>query len=265
MPTVTEGAWYEHPNRDPADTGYHPFRRVPAGLWRRRTDALLLGIIMLIGAQCNLPRDPKGTLERVRGGTIRVGVAESKPWIERTGDEPTGVEADLVRQFARSLGARPAWKWGALEDHLEALEHYELDLVVGGLTQATPWRKKLGLTRSYFVEHLVVGVPSSIAVPEKLDGVRVAVQQGSALAAILAQQGAIPVRADSLPLPDLPVAAPAWQLEAWGLRRSGAVLHEVRHVMAAPPGENAWITHLELFLTDRRPQIEAYLKQEAQP
>jgi polar amino acid transport system substrate-binding protein len=95
-----------------------------------------------------LPRDPEGTLDRVRGGRLRVGLIEHPPWVVRTSGEPAGVEVDLVCRLAAELGATPEWSWGG-EQHLEALERYQLDLVVGGITRDTPWKNRIGLAGPY--------------------------------------------------------------------------------------------------------------------
>ncbi len=107
----------------------------------------LLGIILLGG--CDLPRDPEGTLARVRQGVMRVGWSANSPWVESGGEVPAGTEADLVRAFARSLDARIEWRRDGEQELLADLEKYELDLVICGLTRETPWKKKVGLTRPY--------------------------------------------------------------------------------------------------------------------
>ena len=45
---------------------------------------------------------------------------------------------------------------------MEALEHYQLDLVIANLDAKTPWKKKIGLTPVYFDERraLTPGVPA---------------------------------------------------------------------------------------------------------
>src|SRR4051812_29357091 len=81
----------------------------------------------------NLPRDPKGTLSRAQAnGRLRVGLVEHPPWVVRTAGEPSGAEVELVREFAQELGATPEWHWGGEQAQMEALEHYQLDLLVGG-------------------------------------------------------------------------------------------------------------------------------------
>lgn len=57
------------------------------------------------------------TLERVAGGTLRVGVSHAPPATDVRGEE--------------------------------ALKQGDLDLVVGGLTASTPWTDKAALTRPY--------------------------------------------------------------------------------------------------------------------
>src|SRR5919199_5046023 len=112
----------------------------------------------LTAACANLPRDPKGTLRRVQGGRLRVGLVEHPPWVVRTEGEPAGAEVALVRQFASELNASPEWYWGGEQQHMEALERFELDLVAGGLTDDTPWSKYVGLTSPYYENRIAVGV-----------------------------------------------------------------------------------------------------------
>src|SRR4051812_2484546 len=103
---------------------------------------LVITLALFVG--CDLPRDPEGTLNRVRGGTMRVGLVENPPWVIRTEGEPKGVEVELVRRFAAELGAKPEWHWGAEQKHMRAMEKFELDLVIGGLLDDTPWSDSIG-------------------------------------------------------------------------------------------------------------------------
>src|SRR4051794_20819711 len=152
-------------------------------------------IVALAGGCGSLPRDPKKTLERVRQQKhVKVGLVENPPWVVRSGSEPGGAESELIREFAASLGATPDWFWGGEQAHLEALERYELDLVAGGLDANTPWAKKVGFTRPYFEERIVVGIPRNAQQPESLKGLRVAVKSGEAVAAYLVKKDATPVR-----------------------------------------------------------------------
>jgi polar amino acid transport system substrate-binding protein len=220
-------------------------------------------LVVLIAAGCGpVPRDPEGTLDRVRGGTLRVGLVENPPWVVRTAGEPGGAEAELVRRLAAELGAKPEWVWGGEQAHLEALERFRLDLVAGGLTDDTPWKKRVGLTTPYFEEEVRVGVPSSMELPS-LDGVAVAVRPGDAAAAYLERKGAVPVPLADLAAATGPVAAPAWRLERLGLTRTGIKLHTHKHVVAVPPGENGWLARVEAFLAGQRDEVKGLLQREA--
>lgn len=224
-------------------------------------------IFILMGAlfvSCsNLPRDPKETLRHVQEShRLRVGLVEHPPWVVRTTGEPAGAEVELVRQLASELGATPEWHWGGEQPQLEALEHYELDLVVGGLTSETPWSKQVGLTSPYFEEFIKVGMPNAMQKPQSLKGVQVAALRGERTGAYLEHKDAQVVRVDDLKQAQGAVAAPSWQLEQMGLSDAGFELSKEKHVMAAPPGENGFIKRLDEFLSQHRSDVKGLLQQE---
>ena len=78
-----------------------------------RRFAVLIAAALVLGG-CQYPRDTEGTLDRVRGGTLRVGVAPAEPW--------SAVERRLVREFAETLDARVEWVEGTESDLMEALD-----------------------------------------------------------------------------------------------------------------------------------------------
>jgi polar amino acid transport system substrate-binding protein len=136
------------------------------------TSAFLAAVTIVVSGQscrAGIPADPKKTLEHVRGGRIRVGVVENPPWAVRKGDAAAGIEGELVQQLAKELGATPEWIWGGEQAHMEALERFELDLVIGGITKQTPWKKTVGMTDTYFGKHVLVTAPGENAWIKKLD------------------------------------------------------------------------------------------------
>ncbi len=98
----------------------------------------------------SIPADPDGTLDRVTGGELRVGVSHHPPWVVvPESGEPAGHEADLVREFAETLDASVEWVALGEEALMLHLENGRLDLVIGGLTSDTPWTDSAGVTRPY--------------------------------------------------------------------------------------------------------------------
>jgi polar amino acid transport system substrate-binding protein len=138
---------------------------------RRVVAAAVLAALTAGTGACGagLPRDPDGTLDRVRGGTLRVGVSVDPPWSaspgavtsDSPGSAPTGIEPTLVVGFARSLDAEVRWTIGGEERLVEDLEEGRLDVVVGGLTADSPWSQHAALTRPY------VTVPGPRGAPEQ--------------------------------------------------------------------------------------------------
>jgi polar amino acid transport system substrate-binding protein len=114
----------------------------------------LLLILLLPLAACGsadaLPRDQKGAMERIRAThVLRAGASLNPPWVETGSGEPQGVEPDLIRAFAASLGARVEWNVNGEAPLVEGLEKQALDLVAAGATTKSPWKKKVGVSQSY--------------------------------------------------------------------------------------------------------------------
>lgn len=111
--------------------------------------AIAAATVMLVGCS-SIPADPDGTLDRVQGGTLRVGFTENAPWVVLPEDgEPTGTEPDLVRAFAERIDAAVEWTQGSETRLADALERGELDVVVGGVLDDTPWVESAATTRPY--------------------------------------------------------------------------------------------------------------------
>ena len=226
-----------------------------------RRSALVVLIVVVAG--CGIPRDPEGTLDRIRGGTIRVGVIESHPWAT-TDPDPAGVEVALVEGFAREVDAEVQWFPRSESESIAALEVHALDLVIGGLTADSPWAEPVGLTSPYQTTHLVVGIPPGSPPVDDLDGVRVAVETGTEAEGLLRRHDAIPLPVEDLSAAQGPVAIEDWALGDLGLRDSGLELAVSEHVMAVPHGENALLTNLEQFLSEAEATTDRLLS-EAEP
>lgn len=164
-----------------------------------RLDALIALVVIaaLPLCACRMPDDTEGTLDRVDGGVMRVGVTENDPWVELDGQgSPAGgVEVELARRFARDLDAHIQWVDGSEEELVDAMHEGSLDLVVGGLTSKSRWKKDVAFTRPYVETRTVVGVPPGTSPPGDLDGVAVAAETGSEAEGLLDTKTDAEVRA----------------------------------------------------------------------
>lgn len=115
-----------------------------------RSVVLVVLSLALTGCGMSIPTDPGGTLETAVNGSLRVGVTDSGEWVQlETGRDPLGIEPRLIREFASSIDSRIVWVPGSEHELVEDLTNGELDLVIGGLADDTPWTKEAGLTRPY--------------------------------------------------------------------------------------------------------------------
>jgi polar amino acid transport system substrate-binding protein len=220
--------------------------------------AVLVAVLVVVLAACDtIPRDPEGTLQRVRGDVLRAGYTVAHPWAGGPADDPEGVEVDLVERFAEELGATVEWTEGSEAELFEALEVRALDLVVGGFDASDPWVSSAGVTRPYATTQLMVGMPEDEPAPDDLAGMTIAVEAGSDAQGLVAKAGATPAPVADITTARGPAAVDDWMLDDLRLAETDHVLAEHKHVLAAPLGENAFLVALERFLFRERTTIEA--------
>jgi polar amino acid transport system substrate-binding protein len=226
--------------------------------------ALSASLLCVFITACGIPRDPENTLERVTGGTLRVGYALSDPWVTSGDDGPSGIEAELIERFATEIDAQIEWTEGSESEVVEALEVGELDVVISGLGTTDPWSDQAAFTHPYVTTQVVVGIPEGDEIPEDIAGLEVAVESGTGEAGILERTDAIPVEVEDVAEAEGPVVVDDWLLQDLDLNDSGVTLEEIDHVMATRFGENGFLVELEGFLLDN-PDLVARLLAEVQP
>lgn len=211
---------------------------------------MLIGALWLASMSgCGFPHDPEQTLQRVQGHTLRVGVVQHPPWAYRDGQGKWhGAEVDLVERLAEQLPAQVHWITGSESELIEALRRFELDLVIGGLTDDAVWSSEVGITASYYSSRISLGVRPGKSPPEELEGANVAAVPGSLAAALAKGEGAKVEYTDDLVGMPIPIAAESWQLAALEWAEVGEPWKTLHHVWAVPPGENAWLLYLDRYL-----------------
>lgn len=91
----------------------------------------LLAILLLpLLAACS---DPGSALSRAEStGVLNVGVVDNPPrTVPTDGGDVTGPAADLISDYADSIGAHPSWQVGELEALAAAVDRGEVDVIIG--------------------------------------------------------------------------------------------------------------------------------------
>lgn len=222
---------------------------------------ITFAVLLLSAAACSFPRDADGTTDRVRNGTLRVGVVVDTPWVTDSAGTVGGVEVGLVNELARGLHATPRWVRGSEPALMESLKGREVDLVIGGVTAKVPWAREVAFTRPYYTDTLVIGAPPGASVGSRLGHAPVWVREGAGNESFVKKRGGTP-----RPVADLQrakgglVAAPLWEVASLGRVPAGKPLGKQGHVMAAAPGENAFLMHVDTVLRARKGQVPALLR-----
>jgi len=113
--------------------------------------ALAASVVLLASlAGCAaIPADAEGTIDRARGGDLRVGVTANPPWADLDGPAPGGSEVDLLEDFADTLDADIEWMPGSEGVLVDALRAGDIDIAIGGFTDDTPWSDDAAPTDVY--------------------------------------------------------------------------------------------------------------------
>lgn len=120
------------------------------------TLGVLAAVLVLLLSGCDTwPADPRKSLAAAEErGALRVGVVANPPWVEMDDPQaPAGLESELVKEFAAQLGLDVEWHSDGVEQQVDALKNFELDLMIGGFSAANPWNAEVGQTFIYFSEH----------------------------------------------------------------------------------------------------------------
>jgi polar amino acid transport system substrate-binding protein len=227
--------------------------------------AVLVAVALLAG--CQYPRDVEGTLDRVEGGTMRVGVSDNEPWVNLDGSEPAGVEPTIVRRFAETIDAEIHWVQGDSEELVEALERGQLDVVIAGITRTSLYKRKAALTRPYVDTELLLAHPKGEEMPDEDHDVRIAVESDSQEAGLLDHKtdyGLLEL--DSLEGVNRPALVwDYWLDDLPHMESTGEDLIDEEHALAVRLGENAFMTELERFLLDREGEWRGLVNREGRP
>lgn len=210
---------------------------------------ILLGMLptlALLG--CRYPSDIEHTMDRIQDGELEVGLIENPPWVIRSEDDPDGLEPGIIRSLAKRLNSEIRWHWDSQDNLLSALQHRQLDLVIGGLTKRSHLSQQAALTRPYYQSRYAVGFPPEIQLPTSLDGQEVAIPPVNHIHAALKEKDARPVKVADITHTESAVAAPTWWLSAHGFIAGPWSIISDKHVMALPKGENAWMLALQQHL-----------------
>jgi polar amino acid transport system substrate-binding protein len=223
---------------------------------------LVAGVVL---AGCQIPQDPYDTLERVRGGTLRVGVSQHDPWVKLDSPEPGGVEPELLRRFAAGLDARIQWTEGSEAELIDALRERQLDVVVAGLHAKLEWKKEVAFTQRYYVDQAVIAVPPGMDVRFDLEGLDVQAEELTAMPGLVERKTDAHAERVAQLEPGRPAAAEEHLLDDLGLESTGVDLFKEKRVMATQLGENAFLVELEDFLLNNDDLVEELVAEEGRP
>src|SRR3954447_5247418 len=223
---------------------------------------ILISTLAAFLQHIDFPKDAEKTLGKVSNGTIRVGFTNAAPWVYPSATGAQGIEANIIINFAQTLHAKVEWIEGTEEQLYNALKRGEINILIGGITDKTPWKEEIGLTKPYIETSIVIAQPSaqpSNNQQPSIEGQWVAVKKGTDEGYYVRKKDAKPFYTTQLPAANMLSAGYDWQVQEWNMHNTGIVLKKESHVMAVPPGENAFLLALDKYLFEHKEAIKKAL------
>lgn len=110
----------------------------------------LLAGLLALPAACDLPRDPRATRDRVRGGTLAAAVVAPRL---------TEAEERALALLAEGLGARLEAAPDGIHEAVEALGRGGVQVVIGAVPKNTPLSAEAAASRPMGPEEFVMLLP----------------------------------------------------------------------------------------------------------
>ncbi len=213
-------------------------------------------IIITIISGCDIPKDPNKTYQNVLiHKQFRVGVIDNPPWIEFNNGNPTGIEAGILINFAKSLNVKIVWKKGNEHNLMQMLKENQIEIVAGGLDKKSPYAKEAGFTKTFFFANVYAGFPENFEIKNDLENLTVAAKQTGPAFFILQKEKAKVKKVNEFNEHNGIVAGYDWELIKAGYKLGNKKLATFQHVFAVPQGENKWLTEFENFLESKKDEI----------
>jgi hypothetical protein len=120
-------------------------------------------IFLALFISCDLPEDPRNTFNEIINNKLKVGYAESKPWVVLSAKKPKGIEAWIVTRIAEEINSDILWIRDSEPELMKMLKDGKLHLVISGINTDSPWASEVGFTKPYYISaddrEYVIAVP----------------------------------------------------------------------------------------------------------
>ncbi len=221
--------------------------KIPYSFMVLRIHNFLIFLTVFLLSCDRFPRDQEGSLKEIHGkGEIMAGLTENPPFVYWNNGEPQGIEPEMIKAFAASIGVDVKWIRGSSEDNFRLLQNGRLQIAAGGFDKNSPWKKDVYFTRPHDTIYYKWGAPVAADLPKKLKNQEVFIKKGSIAAAFLKPSVKVHFK-DSMEGNEPLVVAPQSDLVNYGYSVSDKTLKTVYIAFAVKKGENALLEDFEKF------------------
>lgn len=104
----------------------------------------------------DFPHDPGESWKIAKKSKLIVGVTENPPFTIEEENHFSGIEIELIEDFARQENLEVSFLRGSESELIKKLEKYEIHLLLGGFDKKTLWKRKATPSASYDHKHVIL-------------------------------------------------------------------------------------------------------------
>ncbi|WP_335965778.1 transporter substrate-binding domain-containing protein [Galbibacter sp. PAP.153] len=105
---------------------------------------------------CELPKDSRDSVLDAQINGLKIGVVVNPPFTVHDNTGFSGSEIELLQEFCSEKSITYQLIEGTESELIKKLNKADIHIIIGGFKKNTIWQEKVGLTKTYDEEHVLL-------------------------------------------------------------------------------------------------------------
>lgn len=101
-----------------------------------------------------------GTVKTITPGSLTVGVIDIPPFSSYNSGNPTGIDVNIVKQFAKEACLKPVWQQATYADAIQSISGGTIDLAIGSIDRTAKREQAVDFSASTYLDGMGIASKS---------------------------------------------------------------------------------------------------------